>query len=40
MLKSIQKALDDTQIAWGIYMDAEKAFEIVSHNILLEKLYH
>ena len=38
LLESIQKALDDGQFAYGIFIDLEKAFDTVSHNILLEKL--
>ena len=40
MLEIIQKALDDRQIACGIFIDLEKAFGTVSHDILLEKLDH
>ena len=40
LLEIIEKALDDEQIACGIFIDLEKAFDTVSHNILLEKLYH
>ena len=40
MLEIIQKALDDGQIACGIFIDLQKAFDTVSHDILLEKLDH
>ena len=40
MLKSIQKSLDDGQSACGIFIDLKKAFDTVSHDILLEKLNH
>ena len=40
LLEIIQKALDDGQIACGIFIDFEKAFDTVSHDILLEKLDH
>ena len=38
--ESIQKALDDEQLACGTFIDLEKAFDTVSHDILLEKLNH
>ena len=40
LVESIQKALDDGQFACGIFIDLEKAFDTVSHDILLEKLNH
>ena len=40
LLEIIEKALDDGQIACGIFIDLEKAFDTVSHDILLEKLDH
>ena len=40
LLKSIQKALDDRQFACGIFIDLEKAFDTVSHDIPLENLNH
>ena len=40
LLESIQKALDDGQFECGIFRDLEKAFDPVSHDILLEKLNH
>ena len=40
LLEIIQKALHDGQIACGIFIDFEKAFDTVSHDILLEKLDH
>ena len=39
LLESIQKALDDRQIACGIFIDLEKAFDTVVDS-LLEKLYY
>ena len=38
LLESTQKALDDSQFACGIFTDLEKAFDTISHDILLEKL--
>ena len=40
LLEIIQKALDDGQIACGIFIDLEKAFDTVWHDSLLEKLVH
>ena len=40
LLESIQKALDDGQFVYGIFIDLEKAFDTVRHDILLEKLNH
>ena len=39
-LKSVQKTLDDRQFACRIFTDHKKAFDTVSHEILLEKLNH
>ena len=38
--ETIQKAVDNGQIGCGIFIDLEKAFDTVSHDILLEKLDH
>ena len=40
LLEIIQKALDDRQIACEIFIDLEKVFDTVSHDILHEKLDH
>ena len=40
LLESIQKALNDGQFAYGIFIDLEIVFHTVSHNIPLEKLSH
>ena len=40
LLESIQKALDDEQIPYGIFVGLKKEFGTVSHDILLEKLGH
>ena len=36
----ITKSLDNGEKVIGIYLDFSKAFDIVNHDILLQKLYH
>ena len=36
--EKIRNALDDNEIACGIFIDLQKAFDTVNHNILLSKL--
>ena len=40
LLESIQKAVDDGQFTCGNFIDLEKDFGTVSHDIILEKLNH
>ena len=40
MREIIMKALDDGNFACGIFVDLQKAFDSVDHNILLSKLSH
>ena len=40
LTESIMKALDEGNFACGIFVDLEKAFDTVDHNILLKKLDH
>ena len=40
LLESMQKALNDRQFAGRIFIDLEKAFGTVNHDIPLEKLNH
>ena len=40
LIKSIMNALDDGNFACGIFVDLQKAFDTVDHEILLEKLNH
>ena len=36
--EKIRKALDDNKVACGIFVDLQKAFDTVNHDILLDKL--
>ena len=38
--ENIRKALDDGNIGCGIFVDLEKPFDTVDHQILLAKLNH
>ena len=38
--ENIRYALDNKKVACGIFVDLQKAFDTVNHNILLDKLYH
>ena len=38
--KNIRKALDDRNISCGIFVDSQKTFDNVDHQVLLAKLNH
>ena len=38
--ENIRSALDDGKVSCGIFIDLQKAFDTVNHEILLKKLHH
>ena len=40
MTEDIRNALDDDKTVCGLFLDLQKAFDTVDHNILLRKLEH
>ena len=38
LTEAIMKALDDANLAFGIFVDLQKAFDTVDHSSLLSKL--
>ena len=40
LTEDIRKAIDENKFACGVFIDLQKAFDTVDHNILLKKLEH
>ena len=40
LIETVKKYLDDGEIVCGVFIDLQKAFDTVDHEILLEKLKH
>ena len=40
LIETIKKYLDDGEIVCGVFIDLQKAFDTLNHEILLEKLKH
>ena len=40
LIETIKKSLDSDEIVCRIFTDSQKAFDTVSHKVLLEKLNH
>ena len=40
IVEQIRTALDNNMFSCGVFIDLEKAFDTVNHQILLTKLYH
>ena len=40
LVDNIEKAIDNGKVACGVFIDLQKAFDTVDHNILLQKLHH
>ena len=40
LIDNIECAIDTKQFVCGVFIDLQKAFDTVNHNILLEKIQH
>ena len=40
LIENIEKAIDNKMFVCGVFVDLQKAFDTVNHNILLHKLSH
>ena len=39
-IEDIEKAIDNKSFVWGLFIDIQKAFDTVDHNILAHKIHH
>ena len=39
-IEDIEKAIDNKSFVWGLFIDIQKAFNTVDHNILAHKIHH
>ena len=40
LIDNIESAIDNKQFVCGIFIDLQKAYDTVDHNVLLEKIQH
>ena len=40
LIENIEKAIDNKMFVCGVFVDLQKAFDTVDHNILLHKISH
>ena len=40
LIENVPESVDEKQIAYGVFIDLEKALDTVDHTVLLNKLSH